>query len=136
VNNEVHLNDQYGTIHSYNCSGSSCVAGATFTYSNGSNPLGYTAIVINKNRTKIVGANIYDCSDGCITGKASDARAQSLPLSTSTLGAALWKADAPLARHDSTRTEPALGAGSFYQFPGFVWACPHKPRQTTVQSSR
>jgi len=108
VNNEVYLNDQYGTIYSFNCSGATCVPGASFHYSNGSNPLDYTAIAINKNRTKIVGANIYFCSDGCSTGFGGDAQAQSLPLSSATLGAstpgwdntnvlgvALWKADAP-----------------------------------------
>jgi hypothetical protein len=108
VNNNVYVNDQFGTIHEYGCAGTSCTTGPTFTYNNGSNPLDYTAIVINKNRTKIVGANIYLCSDGCSFGVAGDAQAQSLPLSSATLGAstpgidnneplgvALWKADAP-----------------------------------------
>ena len=101
-NDVVYVNDQYGTLYSYNCSGP-CTLTGTFVYNNFSNPLDYTAIVLDcLNKNTIWGANIY-VADGVNTcnssnGLCGDAQSQSLPLSSATLGAATpqWDNAEPL----------------------------------------
>jgi len=97
-NNVVYVNDQFGTLYSWDCSGP-CTLTGTFVYSNGSNPLDYTAIALDcLNRNTIWGANIYLCNDNCSFGIAGDAQPQSIPLSSATLGTATagWDNTEPL----------------------------------------
>ena len=103
-NDQLYVNDQYGTVYGYDCSSLvSCSFTGSFTYSNGSNPLDYTAIALDPLTKKTLwGANIY-VNDGVNTCKSSnglcgDAQSQSLPLSSATLGGATpqWDNAEPL----------------------------------------
>jgi hypothetical protein len=89
-NEQLYVNNQFGVLTSYDCSSlTSCTQTGSFTYSNGSNPLDYTGTALDPLlKHTIWGANIYFCTDGCSFGIAGDAQPQSLPLSSSTLGAA------------------------------------------------
>lgn len=80
----VYLNDQFGTLHSYTGCPSACTSSGSFTYSNGTNPLDYTAIQLDTKAKNIWGANIYFCSSSY--GLCGDGQLQSVPLSSATLG--------------------------------------------------
>jgi hypothetical protein len=82
----IYVNNQYGTLYSYTCSGNGpggCTQTGSFTYSNGTNPLDYTAIALDKKAQNLWGANIYYCSSSY--GICGDAQSQSLPLNSATL---------------------------------------------------
>jgi hypothetical protein len=81
----IYLNNQYGTLTSYTCS-PTCTQTGSFTYSNGENPLDYTAIALDTKAQNIWGANIYFCSSSY--GLCGDLQAQSVPLASATLGGA------------------------------------------------
>jgi len=98
-NEQLYVNNQFGQLTSYDCSSlTSCTLTGSFTYSNGSNPLDYTATALDPLlKHTLWGANIFLCPDGCSFGLASDAQPQSLPLNTATLGA-------PTPEWDNTET--------------------------------
>lgn len=84
-NETVYLDDQNGTLDSFDCSGSTCIFQSSFTYSNGTNPLDYTAIALDKYKKRLLwAANVYSCGSSEVCG---DAQSQTLPLSGATLGA-------------------------------------------------
>jgi hypothetical protein len=82
----IYLNNQYGTLYSYSGCPSACTSSGSYTYSNGTNPLDYTAIALDAAKHNLWGANIYYCSSSY--GLCGDGQAQSLPLSSATLGGA------------------------------------------------
>jgi hypothetical protein len=87
TNETVYVNNQYGTLYSYDCSGSTCNQTGSFTYSNGYNPLDYTGIVLDAyHKHRLWGANIYYCYSAYY-GICTDGQPQSLPLNSAVLGA-------------------------------------------------
>jgi hypothetical protein len=78
----IYLDNQYGTVYSYACT-PTCTQTGAFTYSNGTNPLDYTAIALDSTAANLWGANIYYCSSSY--GLCGDAQSQSLPLSSAAL---------------------------------------------------
>jgi hypothetical protein len=86
-NGNVIVNNQFGSINTYNSSGTLL---STFTYSNGTNPLDYTAIRLSKGglankEGHVWGANIYLCST-CSFGIGTNAQNQGYDPSTGTVG--------------------------------------------------
>jgi len=79
----VYINNQYGTMYSYSGCPSACTASGSFTYSNGTNPLDYTAMVLGVIQQHIWGANIYYCSSSY--GLCGDGSRQSVPLASALL---------------------------------------------------
>jgi len=96
-NETVYLNDQFGTLYSFDCSASTCTQTGSFTYNNGSTAVDYTDIVLDKYKKHTLwGANIFFCSASF--GICADAQPQSLPLNTAVLGAPTpaWDNEEPL----------------------------------------
>ena len=86
-NETVYVADQYGTLYSFDCSGSTCTQSGSFVYSNGTNPVDYTALALAKYKKQTLwAANIYYCSS--TSGICGNVQSQSLPLNTAVLGAA------------------------------------------------
>jgi len=73
----LYVNNQYGTLYSYSGCPGACTSSGTFTYSNGTNPLDYTATALDKKAKNLWGANIYYCSSSY--GLCGDGQSQSLP---------------------------------------------------------
>jgi len=82
----LYVNNQYGTLYAYNGCPSACAANGSFTYSNGTNPLDYTQIVLDTTAANLWGANIYYCSSSY--GLCGDGQSQSLPITGSALNGA------------------------------------------------
>lgn len=86
TNETVYVNNQYGTLYSFDCSSSYCSQNGAFTYYNGYNPLDYTGIVLDAyHKHRLWGANIYFCGSASY-GICSDGQPQSLPLNSAVLG--------------------------------------------------
>lgn len=84
-NETVYLNDQFGTLYSYDCSSSTCSQNGSFTYDNGSTVVDYTALALDKYKKHLLwAANIYFCGSTICT----NAQSQTVPLNTAVLGAA------------------------------------------------
>jgi hypothetical protein len=80
----LYINDQYGTLFSFRCRPRGCTETGTYTYSNGSNPLYYSAIALDATATNLWAANNYDCGSSS-SSFCGDAQRQSLPLLGATL---------------------------------------------------
>jgi hypothetical protein len=86
-NETVYVNDQFGTLYSYDCSSSTCYQNGSFTYNNGYNPQDYTGLALDPyGKHRLWAANIYTGGCSGSFGVCTNAQPQSLPLSSAVLG--------------------------------------------------
>jgi hypothetical protein len=85
-NETVYIDDQTGTLRSFDCSSNYCNFTGSFVYNNGTNPVDYTALALDKYKKHLLwAANVYSC--GGSSSVCSDGQSQTLPLYSATLGA-------------------------------------------------
>lgn len=93
------VNDQFGTLFSYSCSGSQCTQTASFQYGNGGNPLEYTAIALSTDAKSLWAANVLRCYPQSDHGEAQfcgDAQQNTVPLRFLGTATSQWDDAIPL----------------------------------------